>query len=139
MLFRIVHELPGVRSINDESLESPLFWSMDRILYNLVEHKITAQTAKKLLMMRADGDRRDIDDIIKQDGLELRQLSRDTYVDMAQRLVEANQAMAEKVQSGQTGKLKWFVGQMMKQGGRSVDPEQATAVLEELLKVRPPQ
>ncbi|KAL8822294.1 MAG: hypothetical protein Q9191_006968 [Dirinaria sp. TL-2023a] len=133
----IVHELPGIRSTKDESPGLTSFWSIDRVLHNLVRGKITAQTAKKLLMMRADGDRRDIDDIIKQDGLELRQLSRETYMDMAQSLIGANQRMVEKIKKGQAGKLKWFVGQMMKQGGRSVDPEQATKVLEELLEVRP--
>ena len=133
-----MHELAGIRSTKDESPGLTSYWSIDRILYNLVGHRITVQTAKRLLIMRADGDRRDVDDIIKQDGLELRQLAREVYVDMAQSLIAANQGMAEKIKKGQTGKLKWFVGQMMKQGGKSVDPEQSTEVLEELLEVGSP-
>lgn len=106
---------------------------MARILEALVGNRITGHSAKKVLLLCLRGDLRPINTIIKEEDLALKELPRAEYLHMAEGLIEANQAMAEKVRNGQSGKLMWFVGQMMREGKGSVEADKARAVLEELL------
>ena len=106
------------------------------ILSNLSETRITGTTAKRLLAMAFNGDRRDINAIIDEENLALRHLSRDEYLTMAQSLINDNNDKVKQIQQkGQLGKLKWFVGQMMRQGEGKVEAMKAEAVLKELLDV----
>ena len=65
--------------------------------------------------------------------MELQRLSDEGYRTMAQDLIDANHQMAEKVRKGESGKLMWFVGQMMRLGKGSAEAPRAKAVLEKLL------
>ena len=104
------------------------------ILQNLDEGKITGSTAKRLLAMIFDGDKRDVNTIIEEDDLSLQHLSREEYIMMAQALLDKDPKTVEKIQNGkQLGKLKFFVGQMMRQGSGKVEAQKAEAVLKELL------
>ena len=106
------------------------------ILSNLSENRITGTTAKQLLAMAFHGDRRDINVIIDKENLALRHLSRDEYLAMAQGLIDENNDKVNQIQQkGQMGKLKWFVGQMMRQGEGKVEAIKAEAILKELLGV----
>ena len=110
---------------------------MVSILQNLDEGKITGSTAKRLLAMVFDGDKRDVNTIIDQDNLSLQRLSREEYVTMAQALLDEDPKKVEQIQRGkQLGKLKFFVGQMMRQGSGRVEAQKAEAVLKELLHLK---
>ena len=107
---------------------------MVSILQNLDEGKITGSTAKRLLAMVFDGDKREVNTIIDQDNLSLQRLSREEYIMMAQALLDEDPKKVEQIQKGkQLGKLKFFVGQMMRQGSGRVEAQKAEAVLKELL------
>lgn len=107
---------------------------MVSILQNLDEEKITGSTAKRLLAMSFDGDERDVNTIIDQANLSLRRLSREEYIMMAQALLDKDPKKVEQIQKGkQLGKLKFFVGQMMRQGSGTIEAQKAEAVLKELL------
>ena len=136
---RVVHELPGLFTVQDEysdwhhiEKEIPVV-AVAQILQYLLARRITGQTAKKLLAMKSQGDKRDIDMMIEEHSLILRTVSREDYVAMAKALIDANQDMAQNAQKGQSGKLMWFVGQMMRQGKGSIEAEKAKAVLVEIL------
>lgn len=106
------------------------------ILSDLSENRITGTTAKRLLAMIFNGDSRDIKTIIYEENLALRHLSRDEYFAMAQSLIGENNDKVKQIQQkGQMGKLKWFVGQMMRQGEGKVEAIKAEAILKELLGV----
>ena len=107
---------------------------MVSILQNLDEGKITGSTAKRLLAMIFDGDEREVNTIIDQDDLSLQRLSREEYITMAQALLDEDPKKVEQIRKGkQMGKLKFFVGQMMRQGSGRVEAQKAEAVLKELL------
>ena len=136
---RVIHELPSLYTAKDEScdwddLEKELpVEAVAQVLENLLAKRITGQTAKNLIAIKFRGDKRDIRVMIEEGGLTLRQMSREDYVAMARALIDANQGMAQKVRKGQSGKLMWFVGQMMKEGKGSIEAEKAKFVLEEIL------
>jgi len=139
-IYRIVHELPGLIAVKDGYCD----WdTMDellpvavvaRVLENLLAKRITGQIAKKLLAMKFKGDKRDVRQIIGDDNLKLRTVSHEEYMIMAKALIDTHPDLAQKAQQGQSGKLMWFVGQMMRQGKGSIEAEKAKSVLEESLK-----
>jgi len=139
-IYRIVHELPGLIAVKDGYCD----WdTMDellpaavvaRVLENVLAKRITGQTAKKLLAMKSTGDKRDVRQIVGDDNLKLRTVSHEEYMTMAKALIDAHPDLAQKAQQGQSGKLMWFVGQMMRQGIGSIEAEKAKSVLEESLK-----
>ncbi len=107
---------------------------MVSILQNLGEGKITGSTAKKILAMVFDGDKRDVNTIIEQDDMSMQRLSQDAYITMAQALLDKDPKKVEQIRKGkQLGKLNFFVGQMMRQGSGQVEAQKAEAVLKELL------
>ena len=113
------------------------FKVMARILLALVQNRITGQSAKKLLQIHLgpDGCNQSVEATIKERNLKINQLSSEEYRNMAQSHIDANAQMAEKVRKGETGKLMWFVGQMMRQGKGNVEADKAKAILEELLSI----
>lgn len=107
------------------------------LLQNLQEGNITGSTAKRLLAMLFDGDKRDVNTIIEQDDLSLQRLSQEEYILMAQALLDQDPKKVEQIQKGkQLGKLKYFVGQMMRQGSGRVEAQKAEAALVELLDLK---
>jgi len=135
-----VHELPGLITVKDgycdwETMDELLPVAIvARVLENLLAKRITGQTAKKLLAMKFKGDKRDVRQIIDDESLKLRAVPQEEYMTMAKALIKANPDLAQKAQQGQSGKLMWFVGQMMRQGKGSIEAEKARSVLEESLK-----
>ena len=85
--------------------------------------------------MKFDGQERDIEGIIDEEGLWLVPMKNEEYISLAQSLLDENDDIVRQIQEkGRMGKLQWFVGQMMRQGeeGR-VEAEKAEAALKELL------
>lgn len=106
-----------------------------RILARLVSKRITGNSAKKVLKLIFDGDRREVDTIIQEEGLAYRPLSVDEYTDLASQVMEQHHDKVKQIQEkGQTGKLMFLVGQMMRAGkeGR-VDAKKAESVLRQLI------
>ena len=113
---------------------------MARILLALTQQRITGQSAKKVLQLYHEKyyeTSSSVEDIIRQENLELRKLSEEEYCVIAQKLIDTNPQIADKVRKGESGKLMWFVGQMMKQGKGSVEADKAKACLEQLLANTP--
>ncbi|KZF24712.1 hypothetical protein L228DRAFT_259890 [Xylona heveae TC161] len=132
-----LHELGGLLTVAEKTWdENPV--SSDKladILIHLYHSKITGATAKQLLAKVFRGDIRSIEEIIEEEDLLLRPMARDEYLALAQELLAENEAMVEQIQSkGQVGKVKWFVGQMMRRGEKGrVEAVKAEGILRELL------
>lgn len=105
------------------------------IIIQLLRNKITSRSARKILLMKFEGDHRTIKDIIAEENLTLNPLSKDQYIELARNLLDEKPDMVKDiVEKGQTKKLKWFVGQMLANSTEgSVEPGTAEEVLTELL------
>lgn len=118
-------------------------WSADRvppdvlvlIVQQLLEKRITSRSAKKLLAEKFEGDKRDIDQLVKDYNMQLRPLSPDEYRSLAQTLLDEKPDMVRDiVEKGQEKKIKWFVGQMMARSPEgTVEADVAEKTLEGLL------
>lgn len=134
---RILHELGGRLSASNTAFSDNRVTpaAMASIIDNLIALRITGRTAKQLLTMAFDGEPRDINTIIKAEKLELVPLPREEYLALGQRLIDENGEMVQQIkQKGQVGKLKWFVGQMVRKGNGKVEGARAEAILRELLE-----
>ncbi|MCJ1402885.1 hypothetical protein MMC11_006106 [Xylographa trunciseda] len=134
----VIHELGGLLSASNSafSADRAPVPALGSIISNLLQDRITGRTAKLLLSMVFDGDRRDIDAIITEENLRLETLSSEQYDAMAQKLLSENPEMVAKIQGkGQIGKLQFFIGQMMRIGGGKVEARKAEGVLRRLLQL----
>lgn len=109
------------------------------IIAHLLRKQITSRTAKLLLSLKFDGDARSAEQIIADEDMLLRPLSRQEYLDLAQKLLDEKADMVKDiVEKQQHKKVKWFVGQMMARSAQgTVEPDSAEAVLRELLQLAP--
>lgn len=133
----VLHELGGLYS------KSELPWDSERvpaaklaeIVHLLTQKKITGTTAKSLLATIFEGDSRSIREIVEQENLTLRPLSREEYVTLAEDVMSKNPQMVAQIRDkGQVGKIGWFVGQIKRQGEKGrVEAQKAEEVLRELL------
>lgn len=104
------------------------------IIFLLETEEITGRTAKQLLAKIFHGDKRDVEAIISDENLRLVHLSQDEYVAMARELLDSNPVMVAQIkEKGQTGKLGFFMGQMMRKGEGKVVAPKAEATLKDLL------
>ncbi|KAL4785703.1 Glutamyl-tRNA amidotransferase subunit B, mitochondrial [Aspergillus varians] len=133
----VLHELGGLLTKAD------LAWDMERvtaeslaaIIDQLQRNLITGATAKQVLAMVFDGDQRPIIQLLEEEKLILRPLSREEYIALAEAAIEQNPQMVEQIRSkNQLGKLGWFVGQMMRMGEKGrVEAQKADTILRELI------
>ncbi|KAL3435769.1 Glutamyl-tRNA amidotransferase subunit B, mitochondrial [Aspergillus tetrazonus] len=133
----VLHELGGLLS------KAGLAWDAERVtaeslaalIDQLQRKRITGATAKKVLAMLFDGDRRPVAQLLEEENLILRPLSREEYIALASAAIELNPQMVEQIRSkNQLGKLGWFVGQMMRMGEKGrVEAQKADAILRELI------
>ena len=109
------------------------------IIAHLLRKQITGRTAKLLLVMKFEGDVRSVEQIIADEDMLLRPLSREEYVAMAEALLEEKaDVVKDIIEKKRHQKVKWFVGQMMARGAEgTVEPATAEAVLRELLSLPP--
>ncbi|KAJ5211620.1 uncharacterized protein N7498_003266 [Penicillium cinerascens] len=133
----VLHELGGLLTKADRPWDEEIVPA--RSLADLIDHLqrklITGPTAKQVLAAVFDGDRRPIPQLLKEDNLLLRPLSRDEYLALAESAIAQNPQMVEQIRSkNQLGKLGWFVGQMMRTGEKGrVEAPKAEEVLRELI------
>lgn len=97
--------------------------------------KITGRTAKQLFARKFDGDERNVESMIEQENLLLVQLSEEQYEVMARELLDSNPVIVAQIKKGHTGKLGFFVGQMMRKGEGKVVAQKAEATLRRLLGI----
>lgn len=110
--------------------------AMASVVRNLLEGRITGTTAKELLAMIFEGDSRDVNNIIAEDNMGFRSLSREVYMKLAEDLIQENGALVEQIQrKGKHGKIQWLVGQMMRQGKGQMEASKAEAILKEILGI----
>jgi aspartyl-tRNA(Asn)/glutamyl-tRNA(Gln) amidotransferase subunit B len=105
------------------------------IITHLQRKTIGSRTAKKLLLMKFEGEERPVKQIIDDEDLVLKPLSRPKYIALAQTLLDEKPDMVKDiVERKQSKKIKWFVGQMMARSPEgSVEPDTAEQILLELL------
>ena len=123
------------------SLFKDLDWDRSRVAANqlasIITHlqrkTITSRSAKKLLLMKFEGDKRPMLQIICEEKLTLKPLSRGEYVALARTLLDEKPDMVKDImEKKQDKKIKWFVGQMMARSAEgSVEPDVAEKILRE--------
>ena len=134
----VLHEIGGLFSKSDVpwSADRVPSASLARIIWYLVSNKISGRSAKQLLELVFNNDPRDIDIVIQDENMILKQISEETYFDLARRLTTENPKMVQAIkQKGQTGKVMWFVGQMIRELGQGAQAEQARRVLHQILDI----
>jgi aspartyl-tRNA(Asn)/glutamyl-tRNA(Gln) amidotransferase subunit B len=101
------------------------------IITHLQSNTITSRSARKILLMKFEGDARPVGQITEEQNMQLRPLSEEEYVTLAQSLLKEKPDMVRDIlEKGQEKKIKWFVGQMMSRSGEgSVEPGVAEEVL----------
>ena len=133
----VLHELGGLLTKADRAWDVGRVTaeSLASIIDQLQRQKITGATAKQVLAMVFDGDQRPIIQLLEEENLILRPLSREEYIALAKAAIELNPQMVEQIRSkNQLGKLGWFVGQMMRMGEKGrVEAQKADATLRELI------
>ena len=134
---RVLHELGGLLTTAEvgfiDSEVSAV--ALASIITNLSSGKITGKAAKEILFMVFHGDKRDVTEIIRAEGLEIQQLDPGEYLKIAISLVVEHPDMAKKVRGGEKGKLQWFVGLMLRQSKGKMDAGKATHALKQALEL----
>lgn len=133
----VMHELGSLLTTTEKSWKdnpvSPrkLAW----ILGNLMSKTITGSSAKQILKLIFDGDNREVGDIIREDGLLYRPLSEQEYAELAMNVMTQHDDKVKQIrEKGQTGKLMFLVGQMMRAGeGGRVEAKTAESALRRLI------
>ncbi|KAF2031897.1 hypothetical protein EK21DRAFT_99420 [Setomelanomma holmii] len=101
------------------------------IISHLQRKIITSRSAKKLLLIKFEGDKRPMKQIIEEENLTLKPLSRLEYEALARALLDEKPDMVKDIiEKKQEKKVKWFVGQMIARSAEgSVEPDVAEEVL----------
>ncbi|KAL2829710.1 Glutamyl-tRNA amidotransferase subunit B, mitochondrial [Aspergillus cavernicola] len=133
----VLHELGGLLTKAGQPWDAERVTadSLAAIIDQLQRNRITGATAKQVLAMLFDGDRRPVMQLLEEENLILRPLSREEYIALAEAAIEQNPQMVEQIRSKkQLGKLGWFVGQMMRMGVKGrVEALKADEILRELI------
>ncbi|KAJ5601605.1 hypothetical protein N7510_011139 [Penicillium lagena] len=133
----VLHELGGLLTKTDRAWDAAIVpaQSLAHIVDQLQRKRITGPTAKLVLAAVFDGDRRPVPQLLEEDNLLLRPLSREEYVALAKAAIALNPGMVEQIRTkNQLGKLGWFVGQMMRAGEKGrVEAPKAEEILRELI------
>ena len=132
----VIHELGGHLSATATSFSTKIVpaKSLATILLNLHNDRITGTSAKRLLAAVFNGDYHNIDSIIEAESMNMRHLPNAEYQTMASALVSEHPHKIAQIRKGQVGKIKFFVGQMMKMGNGNVDPVKAEHALRAALE-----
>nr|C0NV09.2 RecName: Full=Glutamyl-tRNA(Gln) amidotransferase subunit B, mitochondrial; Short=Glu-AdT subunit B; Flags: Precursor [Histoplasma capsulatum G186AR] len=133
----VLHELGGLLT------KSSAHWDSQRVpaqslaeIINLLSRKnITSSSAKSLLAMAFDGDKRSISQIVEDKNLLFQSLSRHEYIALAEEVMRQNPKMVSEIrEKGQLGKMGWFVGQIKRIGDPNrVEAQKAEEILRELI------
>ncbi|KIW89108.1 aspartyl/glutamyl-tRNA(Asn/Gln) amidotransferase, B subunit [Cladophialophora bantiana CBS 173.52] len=133
----VLHELGAListeeRQWSDNPVSSK---SMAEIIYRLKDNQITGSSAKQILKLIYNGDKRTISHLIKQEELGFSEMSTETYQAIAKEIVEQfPQHVKDIVEKGKIGKLQFLMGQMMRHPRRGdMRPPEAEKALRQLI------
>ncbi|KAJ5736309.1 uncharacterized protein N7483_001434 [Penicillium malachiteum] len=134
----VLHELGGLLTKADRSWDAEIVpaRSLAELVHQLQMKKITGPTAKQVLAGIFEGDRRAVSQILEEENLLLRPLSRDEYILLATSAISMNPMMAQSIRNNKKSlhKLGWFVGHVMRMGEKGrVEAPKAEEVLRELI------
>ncbi|ODM19300.1 Glutamyl-tRNA(Gln) amidotransferase subunit B, mitochondrial [Aspergillus cristatus] len=133
----VLHELGGHLTKSNLSWDPDLVpaQSLAEIIDQQNRNRITGATAKEVLSMVFNGDRRPIAQLVEEENLVFRPLSREEYIELAQAAIALNPQMVEQIRTkNQVGKIGWFLGQMMRMGEKGrVEAPRANEILKELI------
>lgn len=135
--YRVIHELGGLLTTSGQTFATSLCppRALADIIYEIRKGHINGNAAKKILSIVIDSGRTDILNIVEERGLALKTMTNNEYQMMATHIIGKHPAQSAAVLKGQSGKLKFLVGQMMRASGGAADPQRAEQVLQSLLKV----
>ena len=130
---RTVHELGNLLTTFGSNFEAGQVAAhrMSTMLEYLLAKRISRDAARRILVMVFDGDQRQVHAIIEAEKLMLPTTSTFNYEEAIKILATENAKMAEKVRTGQKGIQQWFVGQLIRRGGKEVDPQTALKAVEQ--------
>ncbi|RMZ76581.1 hypothetical protein DV737_g4743, partial [Chaetothyriales sp. CBS 132003] len=130
----VLHELGSLLSTEDTIWTPELVPAEQFAHIILLEQRgeITHVSAKQVLKMVFDGDAREIQDLVREEGLTFVAMSADEYEGLAARVIEAYPDHVRDIrEGGKHGKIKFLLGQMMRQAEKG--KIQAT-IAEEVLR-----
>ena len=111
--------------------------TMAEVLMSVLNNHITPSTAKQLLRITFNGDKRSVIDIIIAEDMAFKPLSEKEYHHLVRDIVSQEPALAEKAKKdwvlGKRSTFMWFVGQVMRKGGKSAEATKAKSVVREIL------
>ena len=112
---------------------------MANILISILDNHITPSTAKQLLRIIFNGDTRSVNQIIEEEDMVFKPLSEADYHHLIRDIMSQEPASVEKAKKdwavGKQSTFMWFVGQVMKKGGKSAEAHKAKAVLRDCLGI----
>jgi aspartyl-tRNA(Asn)/glutamyl-tRNA(Gln) amidotransferase subunit B len=133
----VLHELGGLLTKADLPWDSQRVpaQALAEIIDQLWQKHITGPTAKLVLAMVFEGDRRPIKQLLEDENLFLQPLSREEYIVLAREAMAKNPQMVLQIrESKQLRKLGWFVGQMMRMGEKGrIEAQRAEEILKEII------
>ncbi|KAL2404828.1 Glutamyl-tRNA(Gln) amidotransferase subunit B, mitochondrial [Exophiala dermatitidis] len=113
----VLHELGSLFSTHERQWSSKAvpFDVMAEIIHRLREKQITGASAKQILKLVFNGDKRPVSQIIRQEDLAFSEMSQDEYRAIASEVVNNfPQHVKDIVEKGKMGKLQFLMGQMMR-------------------------
>ena len=127
----VIHELGGHLSATGLPFSSSIVPadSLATILVRLHNNRITGTSAKRLLGLVFNSNNQNIDSLIETEGMAIQHLSDAEYQEMARALTCEHPQKVAQIRKGQVGKIKFFVGLMMKMGEGRVDAVKAEHAL----------
>lgn len=133
----VLHELGALLS-KHEAPWSPLdvpASDLAQILYRLEKGKITYPSAKLILKLKYEGDKRDVQRIIEEDGLAFVSLSTVQYEKIAQEIIEQHPQILKDIQEhGKIGKIQFLMGKLLRHPDKgNMQPREAEKVLRRLI------
>ncbi|KIY02864.1 uncharacterized protein Z520_01329 [Fonsecaea multimorphosa CBS 102226] len=113
----VLHELGALLSTEEQQWSNNLVpsKSMAEIIYRLKNNQITGSSAKHILKLIYNGDKRTVPNIIRQEELAFSEMSADAYQAIAREIIDQfPQHVRDIVEKGKVGKLQFLMGQMMR-------------------------
>jgi len=133
----VLHELGSLLSTDDRpwSAETVPARSLAEIMHLQGENKITGTSAKHVLKLVYDDPRQNVDEIVQKEGLLFVAMSEAEYKGLATKVIGDHPQHVQDIrEKKKLGKIKFLVGQMMREGDRGrMQAVHAESVLRRLL------
>lgn len=124
-------DLMGYRA-NEENFIYPEPESFLALMKMVVENKINSRGAKDILLILCTQGG-DPHVIAEKKGM-LQQSDEGAIKEFVQKIIDANEAVAQDYKSGNENSLKFLMGQVMKESKGTVNPQIATQILKDILR-----